>query len=351
MYRIPPPKEEVLKKYRACCKKLGRTPGLRVFCQLTGLRQGDVYFHWPIFADLVREVGGQPNQLPPPQSDEQIFRDYARVCVHLGRVPGQRELHQTGRQIGARVRSIYRRFGARAEFHRLFRAWLLEAPEEFKPILAMPGWWRAASSLPPLPTRPESVESSWLPGFLRDLETLAEKKVPPGMANREWHEGIFDTRCADAFRALGFQVEERFRPPDRTPVETESFAPDPPRRMQGIAVTPNHTYGVILDCEARPGEYVLPEPGDRALYERVRVGVADLRLQEIFRAYLVCLGPSFRETDLAGLVKYLAGSGLAGVTLLSAAALLRLVEASIRDRASFTLARFESTLVGNNLIL
>lgn len=60
--------------------------------------------------------------------------------------------------------------------------------------------------------------------------------------------------------------------------------------------------------------------------------------------------PSFRETDLEKLAEYLRGSEVRGITPLSAAALMRIVEDSIRKRESFTLPEFEETLVGNRIV-
>ncbi len=70
----------------------------------------------------------------------------------------------------------------------------------------------------------------------------------------------------------------------------------------------------------------------------------------IEKTYLAVIGPSFHEPDLEKLAEYLRGSEVRGITLLSAAALMRIVEDSIRKRASFTLSEFEETLVGNRIV-
>jgi len=337
MRGVHPPKKEILRQYRALYKKLGRTPGISLFAHETSIRKRDVYFHWRYFDDLVREAGATPNQIPTPITDEEILREYARVCLHLGRIPGQLELHQTARRIGARIYSVYQRFGAIAEFDRVFRAWLLKAPPEFKPILAMPGWRRKGSAFKTaLPPPPRLAERPWLPGALRDLEALARREMPGQVAKLEWAEGSFDRRCAQAFQALGFK--------------TSGYGSKPSRRCF-LAIAPNHTYGVVLESEARQGDYVLPGARDKALAARVARGLMLLEEAGAGKVYLACIGPTFREIDLAALRDHFAGSRLGGITLFSAAALLGIVEESIRRRASFTLAGFEKTLAGDNLVV
>jgi len=336
MRGVHPPKKEILRQYRALYKKLGRTPGISLFAHETSIRKRDVYFHWRYFDDLVREAGATPNQIPAPITDEEILREYARVCLHLGRIPGQLELHQTARRIGARIYSVYQRFGAIAEFDRVFRAWLLKAPPEFKRILAMPGWRRKGSALKAaLPPPPKLAERPWLPAGLRDLEALGRQEMPEQVAKSEGAEGRFEQRCAQAFQALGF--------------ETWGYGAKPSRTCF-LAIAPNHTYGVVLESEARQGDYVLPDARDSALAARVTQGLECLKEAGARKVYLACIGPTFREIDLAAVRDHLACARLAGITLFSAAALLGIVEASIRRRASFTLAEFEKTLAGDNLM-
>ncbi len=365
VYGIRPPQKEILGAYRHCCKKLGKTPGIRLFCQVSGVSPRQIYYYWPHFDDLVKEAGAQPNRLPTPLTDDQILCEYARVCLHLGRIPRYFELHHTARKIGARVASLRRRFGNVEEFDRRFRAWLLEAPAEFKSILALPGW-RRDPGLPPMPL--ERADHFWLPSGLEDLGSLAQMHGPPPEPGQGAVEEIFDSRCGEAFCALGFEVNDlpppmgSFRPaqaPRDHPREEEAAGGATPGSVRRLpwprlitALTPEHTYGLILECEARQGEFAPPRRRDREPFACVQDAVAELRRQdEVSRTYFALIGPSFQETDLAATVRYFVGCGLAGVTLLSAAALRRLVENSIQERAAFTLARFEATWVGNNLIL
>lgn len=89
---------------------------------------------------------------------------------------------------------------------------------------------------------------------------------------------------------------------------------------------------------------------DRTYKEYVATRAATLRDDGLERAYLVIVAARFRSGDAQKLADYLAGSDVRGITLLGAEALMRIVEGSIRDRSSFTLAHFERTLFGTKLI-
>src|SRR6266498_833120 len=52
--------------------------------------------------------------------------------------------------------------------------------------------------------------------------------------------------------------------------------------------------------------------------------------------YLVVVGPSFRESDLTKLGNYLSQTAVRSVVLITARALMRKVEQSIRDRSTFS---------------
>ena len=118
-----------------------------------------------------------------------------------------------------------------------------------------------------------------------------------------------------------------------------------------MAIAPEPTYGVVLEAEARQGDYIPPAAHDAALSQRVSEGIAHLEQAGARKVYLACMGPTFRETDLAALQDYFGHSRLAGITLFSAAALLRIVEESIRTRASFRLSQFAARLAGYNLVV
>ena len=118
-----------------------------------------------------------------------------------------------------------------------------------------------------------------------------------------------------------------------------------------MAMVPDHSYGVVVESEARQGDYVAPQPQDTALAERVAKGYAQLNFSKVGKVYLACIRPTFREIDLAALRGYFGRTHLAGVTLFSAAALRCIVEESIRQRASFRLSELASRLAGYNLLV
>ena len=122
-------------------------------------------------------------------------------------------------------------------------------------------------------------------------------------------------------------------------------------RGRFVALAPGRSYGVVVESEARQGDYVPPPLEDTTLAERVAQGSGYLQRLGAQKVYLGCIGPTFRETDLAALRNYFGNSPLAGVTLLSAAALRRMVEESICHRASFRLAEFAALLTGYNLLV
>jgi hypothetical protein len=76
----------------------------------------------------------------------------------------------------------------------------------------------------------------------------------------------------------------------------------------------------------------------------------ELQRQGFEKIYLVAVGSSFRESDLKKLTEYLSESLARSVDMITAAALIRIVEESIRERSTFTLSAFEKQLFGNKVI-
>jgi hypothetical protein len=64
----------------------------------------------------------------------------------------------------------------------------------------------------------------------------------------------------------------------------------------------------------------------------------------------VVVAPSFKESDLKKLTEYLSDSPIRSVDLITASALMRLVEESIRERSRFSLSDFGQQLFGNKII-
>lgn len=72
--------------------EIGKPPGMDRFCKMAKLRQADVLYYWPRHSDLVTEAGETPNQLAVLIPEEDLFREYARVCLSLRKIPSMHEL-------------------------------------------------------------------------------------------------------------------------------------------------------------------------------------------------------------------------------------------------------------------
>jgi hypothetical protein len=276
-------------------------------------------------------------------TEDLLFRDYARVCLHLGKIPSTTELRMATRELGTRAHIVFAKFGCICEFDRCFLEWLTNGPEEFKSIISMPGWQRKGRLKAYLPPPPVFASRPFLPAGLQDLEALARGEDLLPDSTDEWANQVFEHRCGDAFRTLGFEVEQ-FGPGAGAEADFAVLT-----RPFNVALARPCGYAVLLDAKPRQGDYVLPTDA-RALYECVTNHTLGLKRVGIEKTYLAGIGPSFRETDLEKLAEYFRGSEVRGITLLSAAALMRIVEDSIRKRESFTLAEFEETLVGNRIV-
>ena len=88
------------------------------------MKPSEVGYYWPSFGKLVREAGGKPNGFNTRLSDDFVFREYARVCLHLGKIPTQKERCIAQREIKARTHTVDNRDGSIWEFRKKFRAWL-----------------------------------------------------------------------------------------------------------------------------------------------------------------------------------------------------------------------------------
>src|ERR1035438_6189009 len=101
-------REEILDLYRACQAKFGRVPGIASFCKATSLKKSEVEYYWARWNALVKEAGGQPNEFVSRLSDEEVFADYAKVCLHLRKIPTEKELRiarSEERRVGKECRS------------------------------------------------------------------------------------------------------------------------------------------------------------------------------------------------------------------------------------------------------
>jgi len=89
---------------------------------------------------------------------------------------------------------------------------------------------------------------------------------------------------------------------------------------------------------------------DRKFLEYARVEGVELKRQGFDNLYFVVVAPSFKGGDLKKLTEYLSDSPIRSVDLITASALMRLVEESIRERSRFSLSDFGQQLFGNKII-
>src|SRR3990167_1366855 len=118
-----PSKPEILDRFRACCQKLGKTPGADVFCKTARIKKIDINYYWPRFSDLVKECGFIPQGWEIKIPDGELFEEYAKVCLHLGKIPTIPELRIATRQLKTRTHQVSNR-GKIVEFDQLFQTWL-----------------------------------------------------------------------------------------------------------------------------------------------------------------------------------------------------------------------------------
>lgn len=331
-----PSRETILERFRACTRKLGRTPGRDVFTKITGITAGQVDYYWPRHSDLVREAGVEPNVFNPAAPENEIFEHYGRICLHLKKIPTSGELRIAARELGTRnPKTFYSRFGSFAELDKRFRAWLEQSPAEFRPILGYDGWRsqsRAAEVTPSVSA--DAALRPFLPACLLHLEQLASGVNPaPDLIENVAHE--FERRSGDAFRCLGFDVQQ--------------LGQGRGRKADFLALARQDDFAVICDAKARGEGYVLGTE-DRKFLEYAVKHTRELHASGLRKVYLIVLGPAFRNSDLDKLTKYLADSPLRSVDLVTARALMRMVEDSIRDRFKFRLSEVDQALFGNKVI-
>lgn len=333
-------KEEIFELFRACQTKLGRTPGIASFCKATGVKRSEVDYYWPRPSALVEEVGGRPNEFVSRLSNDEVFADYARVCLKWRKIPTEKELRIAQRELKTRTHSVKSREGTTRAFQEKFRAWLTTSPHvELQEILEFEGWPREKGEIVSIRTsevaKGEPHLHPFLPGCLQYLEVLARGEIPPF----EWQDVsvslLFERRVSDAFRCLGLEIRQ--------------LGQGTGRNADTIACAPRERFALIIDAKVRVNGYVLGTEDRKFLEYAIKHG-EELQGQGIEQLYLVVVGPSFRETDLKKLSDYLSKSPIRSVVLLSARALLRIVEDSIRERSQYSLADLSKQFFGNKII-
>jgi len=106
---------------------------------------------------------------------------------------------------------------------------------------------------------------------------------------------------------------------------------------------------VIVDAKVRSTGYSLGTEDRKFLEYSCSHGI-ELQRQGYEKIYFVVVGPNFRESDLGKLTDYLSTSPIRSVNLITARALMRLVENSIRERSKFSIAQFEQQLFGHKIM-
>ena len=332
-------KEEILELYKACQEKLGEPPGIERFCKMAKLRKSEVKYYWPTPAALTMEAGAVPNKFGLKLSDEIVFEDYARVCLHLEKVPTDAELRITQRELGTKTHTAHSRHGGINAFQERFRKWLESSPDELRVILRFEGWSRPKyEKLSEVP-RPSSglllQLHPFLPSSLQYLDVLARGEMPSYESSDLSVSTLFERRTADAFQSLGFEMQPLGQGTGRNP--------------DAIALATKERFAILIDAKVRANGYALGTE-DRKFLEYALNHGKELQRQGFEKVYLVVVVSSFRESDLKKLTEYLSESPARSVEMITAAALIRIVEESIRERSTFTLSAFEKQLFGNKII-
>ena len=214
-----------------------------------------------------------------------------------------------------------------------------DSSPELKPILEFAGWNSPASSEFPVAVPETSAVfpglRPFLPASLQYLDVLARGERPPFDASDLAAATLFERRTADAFRCLGFEIS--------------TLGQGTGRKPDALALASRERFAIIIDAKIRSNGYVLGTE-DRKFLEYARVQGAELKRQGFDNLYFVVVAPSFRESDLKKLTEYLSDSPIRSVDLITASALMRLVEESIRERSKFSLSDFGQQLFGNKII-
>ncbi len=146
---------------------------------------------------------------------------------------------------------------------------------------------------------------------------------------------LFEQRCAEAFRCLGFEVRELGQGCGRV--------------ADCLAVAAAERFAVILDAKARRRGYTLGTD-DRQFCEYAARHTRELAQSGIEHVYFAVVGRGFRQLDLDKLAGFMTGTPIRSVTFIEVEALMRLVNDSIRKRHEFRLANVDQLLFGNKFL-
>ncbi|HEX7450077.1 MAG TPA: hypothetical protein VF306_21130, partial [Pirellulales bacterium] len=167
-----------------------------------------------------------------------------------------------------------------------------------------------------------------------DTESVADRELPQPAGeienSRTPVSTLFERRCAEAFRCLGFEVRELGQGRGRT--------------ADCLAVAAAERFAVIIDAKARREGYTLGTD-DRQFCEYARRHCRELAQSGVERVYFAVIGHGFRQTDLDKLAGLMTGTPIRSVVFIEAEALMALVDQSIRRRREFRLAEIDRLLV------
>lgn len=333
-------KEHILDRMREAIRTSanGRAPGSTTFEKRWGVPQGKVDEYWDNHSELILAAGGTPNEPKRKIPDEELFRDYAKVCRREGKIPTQKRLRFLTRELGTRTYKVEKPDGYPA-FKVRFREWCRTKSPEYDDILGFTGWERKSFGTRTRVTTQVSqiatVPYLYLPVGLVHLSELASNRLPPELEGGEPAHSLFEQKCADAFCSLGFQLRR--------------LGQGHGRKADFLAIARAQGFGVIIDAKARADGFVLGTE-DRKLAEYANNHSADLRREGIDRIYLCVVSSSFREKDIAALRKALTGTDIHGWSMWTADALMATVNRSIEERADFSLAILEPKFRLNSII-
>ncbi|HJT34021.1 MAG TPA: hypothetical protein VJ783_18390 [Pirellulales bacterium] len=203
-----------------------------------------------------------------------------------------------------------------------------------------------ADGCPPPQVRSASARFPYLPAALCDLEHLAcgLRNATEGVPYRSHSaEGVahtpvstlFEQRCAEAFRCLGFEVRELGQGCGRV--------------ADCLAVAAAERFAVIVDAKVRRRGYTLGTD-DRQFCEYATRHTRELQQSGVERVYFAVVGRGFRHADLEKLAGFMTGTPIRGVVFIEVEALMRLVNDSIGRRRDFRLAEIDQLLFGNKVL-
>lgn len=336
MRSIHPTREQILDLMRIAVRELGMAPGSATFAKQFGVTSKQVKRFWPTHSKLIVDAGYTPNERLAQIPEDELFNEYAKVCRHYTHIPSLAELRIATREIGTRTHTVQSRFGSLAIFNDRFKQWLLSHHKEFADILDFPGWGRLPfdkNSRPVgSPRLIDRVRHPFLPVGLLSLCELALNRLPQDMDDQINPSLLFERKCTEAFRAIGFQVR--------------ALGQGRGRSADALALARQERYAVIIDAKARADSFVLGTE-DRKLLDYAKHHSEDLRREGIERIYLCVISSAFREKDIETLRGVFTGSGLHGWSLWTAEILLATVERSIAERSNFRLADLEKSFAVN----